>query len=249
MTADPYALLRAESEPTPDWLMAHAAGQPFPRHAFFSSRVIYYPGSAADGHPLKLFGGTHSAHCFVYVDYGHSKAYFEEQLADSAHVGHPRGYSAVTVIGLRKADYALRSRTRRADPARATASQTASLSRGRPFALFAVLERNEELAADHGPARLAILVVGGEAMETYDALFCQDNSPGVPYAVILQDHGFGGNWTHFGGDSRLWRLAAARPPRWLLVADGTPAWRGYERVSSPDIGGMHANARSLFQRR
>jgi len=120
---------------------------------------------------------------------------------------------------------------------------------GGAFGLWAVLERKAEVGDDHGPDRLAILVVGGDGIATYDALFCQAHSTPPAYAIVLQDHGFGGNWTHFGGDSLLWQLAAARPPPWLLVADNTQAWPAYERVSSPDTGGMHGNARALFQRR
>ena len=247
MTADPYELLRAESEPTPDWLMAHAANQPFPRQAFFSSRVIYYPGSAADGHPLKLFGGTHAAHCFVFVDCGLSKDFFEEQLADSEHAGHPRGYRALAVAALQESDLAPNGWKQHVSPALPTGVQQARPPGG-AFALFAVLERNAEFGDDHGPSRLAILVVGGDGMATYDALFCQADSGLAPFAIVLQDHGSGGNWSAFGGRSVLWRLALARLPPWLLVADNTKAWPGYDSASTADNGGMHSHPRRLFHR-
>lgn len=246
---NPYALLRADAEPTPEWLLAHAAGQPFPRQAFFSSRVVYYPGSATDGHPLKLFAGTHSAHCFVFVDYGLSRDVFEQQLSDSAHAGHPRGYRPLTVAPLQESDLAPHGWTTHVDPARFGGVHTTARPPGGAFGLWAALERKAEFTDDHGPSRIAILVVGGDGIATFDALFCQADSGPPAWAIVLQDHGFGGNWTNFGGDSLLWKRAAARPPRWLLVADDTQAWSGYERVSSPDTGGMHANDRSLFQRR
>jgi len=63
-----YEYLRKMPEPMPCWLRDFSAGQAFNRDAFFASRVVYYPGSGADGHPVKLFGSTGRAHSFVYVD-------------------------------------------------------------------------------------------------------------------------------------------------------------------------------------
>lgn len=240
---DPYALLRSDPESTPAWLSAYAPGQPFPRQAFFSSRVVYYPGSAADGHPLKLFGGTHSAHCFVFVDYGHPKDYFAEQLADPAHPRHPRGYQAVSIASLAESDLVPSGWTQHVK----VAAPAPSPPTGGAFSLFAVLERTVEFGDDHGPSRIAILVIGGDGIATYDALFCQDQGQRVPYAVVLQDDCFGGNWTSFGGASLLWELASSRPPQWLLVAANTEAWPGFTRVSSSDTGGMHGHPRSLFR--
>jgi hypothetical protein len=89
--------------------------------------------------------------------------------------------------------------------------------------------------------------VGGDGVATFDALFCQsDGNP--PYAVVVQDHGFGGNWTTFGGDgSPLWSLARRGAlPKWLLVADNTTPWPDYQVASNTDCGGMNASPRRLF---
>ena len=98
--------------------------------------------------------------------------------------------------------------------------------------VFAVLEREEARGDDHGPKRFAILHVGGDGYATFDALFCQkDSTP--PYAVLLQNHGSGGNWNPegFGAGSMLWRLATQEVeslPKWLLVAiANTEPWPGY----------------------
>jgi hypothetical protein len=68
---DPVDLLIGDSMPVPDWLTGYTPGEPFPRVDFLTSRTVYYPGSATDGHPLILFGKSHAAHCFVFVDYGY----------------------------------------------------------------------------------------------------------------------------------------------------------------------------------
>jgi hypothetical protein len=89
----------------PTWLANFQQGDAFPREAFFGSRIVYYPGSGNDGHPVKLFGGSHSAHCFVYCDYGYSKATIERELE------HPvrafRGYRSFSRIQLSREDVAL----------------------------------------------------------------------------------------------------------------------------------------------
>lgn len=88
----PSEFLREKREAMPDWLAQFTNGMAFPRAAFFGSRVVYYPGSGTDGHPVKLFGSAHAAHCFVYVDYGRTQAELEEALQHPEHgfLGHHR---------------------------------------------------------------------------------------------------------------------------------------------------------------
>jgi hypothetical protein len=64
-----YDYLKKDKEPIPRWLLEIKEGDPFPYQDFFASRIVYYPGSYTDGHAVKVFGSTHSAHSFVYVDY------------------------------------------------------------------------------------------------------------------------------------------------------------------------------------
>jgi hypothetical protein len=56
-------------QPLPEFPIESQPAAAFPRSQFFSSRCVYYPGGGFDGHPVKLFGSSHSAHCFVYADY------------------------------------------------------------------------------------------------------------------------------------------------------------------------------------
>lgn len=245
----PLDLLGTVAEPLPAWLASCEPGEPFPRDEFFRSRVVYYPGSGDDGHPLRLFGRSHAAHCFVFADYLQGSDVFETQLLDDGHRGHPRGYRTLTVTHLVEQDLAPWGwRPHLHDIS--NHPFTRSRPPGGPYALWALLERIEGFTEDHGPERLALLIVGGEGVATYDALFCQKDSTS-PYAVLIQDHGFGCNWTRFGGaDSPLLQLAARHGfPEWAFIGDnGTEPWPNYHVVSGPDSGGMHNIPRRLYRR-
>jgi len=232
------AVLSRLRQPTPGWLLRYSERDGFPREAFFASRVVYYPGAGFDGHPLKVFGGACVASCFIFADYGFVRTVtadtIEEHFRDEHHRQHPRGYRPICVMRLRERDLAPFGWTPhvRLDMRR-PGGMRAAVPFGGPFAIFGVFERKEGFGEEHGADRLAILYVGGDGIATFDALFCQDIRQPPPFAVLLQDHGFGGNWTHFGGEGLLWELARAHArPDWLLVGRNTAPWPGYERVST-----------------
>lgn len=252
---DPWTVLREDAEPMPKWLASYKPGDPFPRRDFFNSRIVYYPGSRTDGHPLRIFGKAHTAHCFVYCDNSLSAEGVEDQLEHVQHPGHPTGYkklaglivpeNELTPIGWTPHPH-IKAMVRDASyPDFATSEPN-----GGSFAYWAVLERTDDFGEDHGPKRISILHIGGEGIATFDAFFCQKEFT-LPYAILLHDHGCGGSWAKFGGEvSPLWKLASEQGgqlPRWLLVAHNTKPWPGYVKVSSPDGGGMYKANRCLFR--
>ena len=46
------------SEPMPVWLSSFTPGSAFDRSAFFSSRLVFYPGSGNDGHAVQVFASS-----------------------------------------------------------------------------------------------------------------------------------------------------------------------------------------------
>jgi hypothetical protein len=67
--------------------------------------------------------------------------------------------------------------------------------------------------------------------------------------VVLQDHGFGGNWNRFGRDGRLHQYARENLPRLLYVAPNTTPWPGYVPRSCLGNGeGIHESRRAIFLR-
>lgn len=241
--------LSQHSEPCPSWLVNFNEKDGFDHQAFFSSRMVYYPGYGSDGQVVKLFGSSHSAHCFVYAD---SLTPKEQVLADldnpeKNYNGSFRGYHRLTRVDLISDQIAPVGWMQHAKPPVSVFAKPQI----QPFGFLEVLERNAELTDEYGAQRLAILFLGADGHATYDALFCQRNNRPAPYAVLLQDHGFGGNYSNFGANGVMEQIAQATQvlPKWLIVGPHTQAWRGYAQVDGvePDLGGMHGNKRSLYR--
>jgi len=83
-----YEYLKNDQKPTPSWLLEIKEGDKFSRDDFFSSRIVFYPGSYTDGHAVKVFGSTHTAHSFVYVDYWVTQEELETELEQHAFLGY-----------------------------------------------------------------------------------------------------------------------------------------------------------------
>lgn len=239
-------------EEMPDWLKMEKEWRSFPREAFFGSRVVYYPGSGTDGHPVRVFGSTYAAHCFVYVDYRVTRAELERELGDDR--DRFRGYRTVSRLSVREDELVpqgWKAHIELSEAKRALRNHFARVLRS-PYGFMDILEREEGLEEEHGPKRLAALFLGADGIASYDALFCQENGIPAPFAALLHDHGFGGNYDKFGCDGLMEGVAIRCNvfPKWLLVAENTKAWGGYARV--PDVrgsnGGTHYSERRLYSR-
>jgi hypothetical protein len=224
--------LRSIREPVPRWLDdLRAEGCPDPTQlaaAFLSSRVVFYPGSGTDGQPVKLFGSTHSAHCFVYADYGLR----QESLEVAIEYRPFRGYRSLKRFVLRE-EHLVPNGWRphvSAEELRQLAPHFRQHGRiaDRPFGFVQVLQRNDDLDDAHGASRLAILFLGADAVAAFDALFCQSEGR-APFALVVQDHGLGGNYSSFRRNGLLAKVAerAGCFPTHLLVAQGHREWAGY----------------------
>lgn len=240
-------LLRRHREDCPDWLKNFKQGDRFDRQQFFGSRLVYYPGSGSDGHAVKLFGSTHSAHCFVYVDYLFKQSQVKAHL-NGDHEGYDgpfRGYHQLARLTLSEADLAPEGWVQHLH----NLERTRFSNDFEPYAFLEILERDDEFDDAHGAHRLAVLFLGADGIASYDALFCQKNGVPPPFAVLIQEHGFGGNYDKFGRGGLLDRIAQKCQvfPQFLLVAEGSHPWMGYEKMDylGGSLGGMQGNARFL----
>lgn len=233
-------------ENLPKWLHDWSPSAKTSMVDFFTSRVVFYPGSGTDGQPVQFFGSRHAAHCFVYADYGITRDHVLQELGET---GHPfAGYMSAGRWELREHDLTPNGWVPSIKP---EAAPQGPLAPVRPYAFVEILERRPDFNDVHGPQRLAILILCADGVAAYDSLFCQAKAT-APFAVVLQDHGWGGNWTKFGQGGSLEQLASRteRLPKFLLVAANTEAWAGYSAIDGAVAGGggMHGFERQLWLR-
>lgn len=239
-------LRQNDREEVPRWLREFdPVNGRFDRDEFFGSRVVYYPGAGTDGQAVAVFGASHAAHCFVLVDYLLTEANIRTALGEHGF----RGYGTRRLVRLTEQQLTPRGWTPHLSPEQTRAFDPRNLTE--PYALLAILEREDELTDDHGPERHAVIFLSADAYAAYDALFCQDDSRPA-YAMLLAEHGYGGNWNRFGSGGHLEKLANLTDsrPYWLLVAENTEVWNDYLQVPHLEgvIGGMHRDTRRLFER-
>ena len=245
-------MLHQDPEPLPAWLREPPRG--FDRKSFFGGRTVYYPGFGNDGDPVRICARAHAAHAFVYVDYGVSKETVSERVNG---VGDPGfiGYTVEHEEEVSESDLRPGGWTRHLEQGERT-EVSYSFANVRPYALFIVLKRNEDRDDSHGPERLAILFVGGDGHATYDALYCQTDGTPPPYLVVVEDYGFGANFSPFAAGGLLERIARRCDvlPKFLLVGPRGSGgkyrpWSGYRDTgAAPELGGMHGRSRRLFRR-
>jgi hypothetical protein len=218
-------------EPCPDWLLQWRPGQKSDTsqilRQFMSSRVVYYPGSGFDGDPVAVFNVARAAHCFIYVDYLTEHAALRNELRERGF----RGYSAITTIKLKEADFGIGAWVRHA-----RGSVSYPFPPVQPYGFLEIFERMPERGENHGAKRFAVLFLAADGHAAYDALFCQDGSSPPPFCVVLQDHGFGGNYSRWGGGGLIEDIALSttRLPELLLIAENTDSWQGYSRCHAQD---------------
>ncbi len=240
-------ILQRCPEPMPEWLDG-AEPPRFDREAFFASRTVYYPGSGDDGQPIKLCARSHSAHSFIYVDQAVSQNQRLESLRDRDQ--GVRGYKIAHQEPV--PDDVLRPDGWRPHVSAEDVRGTARFKdkHVEPFAWFVALDRREG-GEDHGPRRLAILFIGGDGFERYDALYCQGDGTPPPFLTTIEDYGLGGNFDCFGRGGLLEGIARRSGvwPKYLLVGHGPGPWSGYiDTGAIAEPGGCHGHPRRLFCR-
>jgi hypothetical protein len=239
-------------EEVPGWLLNFSDKSTFKIQDFFKSRVVFYPGCGEDGHAVKVFGSSHSAHCFVYADYSVGAGSITTALDSLA--TRFAGYQSIARKNFQEKDLSPDGWSPHATPDLRNSwnehIRQMSTIQVQSFGFLEILQRNDGLDDSHGASRLAILFLGADGHAAYDALFCQDGQL-APFAVLLQDHGFGGNYCQFGRNGFMSEVAVQtnRIPELLLVGRGTDPWPNFQQVEGlePTIGGWAGFPRLLYK--
>lgn len=269
----PIDILRNDPEPLPEFLQqdtSNLANQEL-IEAMLASRTVYYPGAYSDGQAFAAFIASHAAHAVIHADYGCNPNQVAEMLR-----GHdrPRGYRTERLDCLSK-DQTMqllglspehpfgnhpRYRDELAQWMRSAMGTTGALVElltddelcgALQGSVLAVLRREDGFDNGHGPERIAFLHVTAEGVWLFYYLWARRQAR--PYGMILQDHGYGGNWAEFGQrngvESPLEQVARNCRPTWMLVGGNTHCWPDYERVSEPGPPSGWGGSRSLYKRR
>ena len=188
---------------------------------------IYYPGSGTDIAPVDLFIKGRFVSTAVYADYMITPEQIEEMFIEN------ESWKIERQRELNPEDFGL-SAWGQFWP---EIDESYSFARpGHAFCKLMILR-----SAD-SRLRIHFLVIATEAIETYIRLIDLGFHPTV---VIVQDHGFGCNWTDFGGNSMLYSIAQSHLPEMIYVASNTKPWPGYRQVSeygSPEGSAGHPRA-------
>jgi len=93
---------------------------------------------------------------------------------------------------------------------------------------------------------LRFLYLDTEAIQTY--LHIWGSAQSAPRLLVIQDHGFGGHWTPFGGESLLHAVAPVLPEFLWVGHSNTQPWPGYQAISRParEPYSMHNSERILY---
>lgn len=192
--------------------------------------MLYYPGAGTDYGPLQHFALNLDLAVAVYVDYLIKPDMIRAMLRSVTPTVPELQRVSPRELGCRVwADF--------------WPEDPASLAFARPTRAFGF---TCELQL-HPQRSTRLIYLATEGHQTFGQLLGTALQPDL---VVLQDHGFGGNWCDFGGMSPMYRMAHAADalPPLLFSADGnTRVWSGYEAVGEPMLlaGQMHAYRRCL----
>jgi hypothetical protein len=161
---------------------------------------LYYPASGFDGSPIR-HANPLKANSFVYADTFATEADFGRALICESFRGYsifgqrilsqsdltPSGWKPVVPKGFEE----------KLQNAYCDAMRMANANSGTAFARWIVFVRNADLGVEHGPHSFSLLLIRGEGVATYQALYgAQEVLPKI-VAIVRPGISFGGNYSMF----------------------------------------------------
>lgn len=238
------------AEATPAWLKSYKKGQALPLAEFLHSRIVYYPGSGIDWHPIEVFGGSCSAHCFIYVDYllpedeviGNLQGEYglaSYHILDSVRISET---NLRQVVSLKRHYLTPEEQQRTAEGTREFRRDDAPA----PYARLVVLERDSDRS--EGADRLAVLFLGADGHATFEAIFANGNATDL-FGFLLQEHGWGCNYDRWGRDGLCDKIMQRSSvfPKVILSECEDWLYDGYEKVNGLTFSG--SRTRDLYEKK
>lgn len=230
--------------PCPAWLRRLTPGQiaagPLPFLDRLVDGALLYPGGDLDGSPVRQLNGV--LHSFVFMDYGTAPEALEAEATKARRSG--TGFAHHRLVGLTRFDPApILARV----PPELHHPDTARWARQAPWGLWGVWE---DLRPERRGERFSLLFLGAEAHACIAALYPEGSRP--PAAVVVQEHGFGGNVRRSHAEPlEGWSARWTAPPELLITGENAwhlPWWERLTELGSdraPEA--MHQNLRIFRQ--
>ena len=228
------------AHPTPQWLMeltpADIRRGPGPWLKHLVEDALIYPGAGVDGSPVRQCNGV--IHSFIFPDYLVSKHEIMGELTRERRTGIGFAHHHL----LEMVEFDAGTLIQEADskfvhhgehPFRSEASD----------GIWAIYESHRP-----GPReRFSFLFMGTEAIQTMAALFPQR----PPRALVIQEHGFGGNcWHSFGEKIQELSECWSDTPEILILGPnaGSHPWQAWGHSLGTDVAteSMHKNEREII---
>ena len=227
--------------PLPRWLENWSNSSSFDVDAFLSSNVVFYPGGGRDGQPIRLFNEGCNVSCFLYADSGYNLRNVDQEFSV-----HPlKGYNLLETTEV-TFNEVFKESSRQTVVYRGRRRERVYDAKDKIGCLYIFQHDGSEVSEKCSPF-LAMLYLNIDAFYVFENLFSKENTP---LAILLADHGFGGNWDKFGCGGKLEKISRTKEiiPKWLLVDENTREWRMYRKVLNVkgDIGRGHKKVRRLF---
>lgn len=199
--------------------------------------VLYYPGAGTDYGPLQHFALHFDLAVAVYIDYLIESESIEDMIFNMLHRMDDSELPSLQSVS--PCDLSCRAW---ADFWPEPESSRMFAKPSRAFGVQCDLQI-------HPYRKTRLIYLATEGHQTFGQLLGTALQPDL---VVLQDHGFGGNWCDFGGESPMYRMAQTTGtlPHWLFSAgENTRPWPGYEAIGEPLLlaGQMHKYHRALYQ--
>ena len=194
-------------------------------------KILYYPGAFSDFGPMTFFFENSSIDTVIYTDYGITRERIKERIQNYINDFKYQDPIIITpnVFNKNSWDEFWPEQTNE--------------GKSNAFGLeYNFLVNNDK--------KCRFIYLATEAIKTYSILL-ECNL--VPAVIVLQDHGMGGNWTYFGGDSPLYRLAVNNLPKYIFLEpnSNTKPWKSYSKITKAFNlpGALHNNRRALYTRK
>lgn len=227
--------------PLPLWLENWSKSSSFDVDAFLSSDLVFYPGGGRDGQPIRLFNEGCNVSCFLYADSGYNLKRVDKELSKRP----LKGYILIETREVLFEEVFKRSSGQNV-VFRSRPRERIYDAKDKIGCLYIFQHDGSDVSEKCSPF-LAMLYLNIDAFHAFENLFSEEKSP---FAILLADHGFGGNRGKFGWGGKLEKISRTKEiiPKWLLVDENTREWRMYRKVLhvKGDIGGMHKKVRRLF---